>query len=115
MVSEMVLRCLIGGEGRAQALEGDIQRPGSQPWENGSFLVLQIQRDSHAFPVLAVQGLVASALSTLVPFRRIPQEEYDANQRTYAHELLEAGDAGRWIRVSPHIPLPPMLFSRVSP
>ena len=67
------------------------------------------------FPVLAVQGLVASALSTLVPFRRIPQEEYDANQRTYAHGLLEAGDAGRWIRVSPHIPLPPMLPSRVSP
>lgn len=71
MVSEMVLRCLIGGEGRAQALVGDVQRPGSQPWENGSFLVLQIQRDSHAFPVLAVQGLVAIALSTLVPFRRI--------------------------------------------
>lgn len=77
-------------------------------------LVLEIQRDSHAFPVLAVQGLVAIVLSTLVPFRRIPQEEYDAKQRTYAHELLGAGDAGRWIRMFPHIPLPPKLPSWVS-
>lgn len=94
VVSETVLRCLIGGEGRAQTLVSDIQRPGSQPSEKCSCLVLEIQRESPAFPVLAVQGLVAIVLSTLVPFRRIPQEEYDVKQRTYLMNSLKQGMGG---------------------
>lgn len=93
----------------------DTQRPGSQPRANdsslGASVSLHAQGASHAFLALDIQGLVASVLSTLLLFRR---QSMVPGRGLRLVGSLKGGGKG-WIRTPPHIPLPPMLPSRVSP
>lgn len=108
------------GEGRAQTLVDDTQRPGSQPRANESSslrapLSLHAQRGSHAFPVLDVQAVVATVLSTLIPFRMFQTSAHRQNMapgRTYAHGLLEGGGMNK--DDSPHLTATHAAFSGVT-